>query len=49
MLTNIKKHPDPVLGFDSRAKNLIELMLNENPELRPTIEEVLQHPFFDIK
>ena len=37
--------PDHV-HVDDRAKNLIRSMLQSKPELRPTLEEVANHPFF---
>ncbi|XP_067257452.1 probable serine/threonine-protein kinase irlE [Chanodichthys erythropterus] len=31
---------------DDLAKDLVEWMINENPEERPTVEQTLAHPFF---
>ncbi|XP_051756606.1 uncharacterized protein LOC127516229 isoform X2 [Ctenopharyngodon idella] len=31
---------------DDVAKDLVEWMINENPEERPTVEQTLAHPFF---
>ncbi|XP_073715452.1 uncharacterized protein [Misgurnus anguillicaudatus] len=31
---------------DDVAKDLVEWMINENPEKRPTVEQTLAHPFF---
>ena len=31
---------------DVLAKDLIERMINEDPEKRPTVEECLDHPYF---
>ncbi|KAJ3032137.1 UNVERIFIED_CONTAM: Cell cycle serine/threonine-protein kinase cdc5/MSD2 [Siphonaria sp. JEL0065] len=31
------------------AQSLIESLLNDDPELRPTVEEVLSHPFFTLE
>ena len=31
---------------DEVAKDLIEWMINENPDDRPTVEETLNHPLF---
>lgn len=33
--------------FDENAKNLIELSMNRNPDLRPTIQQLKTHEFFD--
>jgi len=35
------------IAVPSCAKELIILMLQSNPADRPTLEEVMQHPFFD--
>ncbi|OMJ93043.1 hypothetical protein SteCoe_4128 [Stentor coeruleus] len=35
-------------GLDEEATKLIELMCNEDPEKRPSIDEVLQHNFFEL-
>ncbi|XP_065145633.1 uncharacterized protein [Paramisgurnus dabryanus] len=34
------------LEDDDVAKDLVEWMINENPEKRPTVEKTLAHPFF---
>ncbi len=31
---------------DDVAKDLVEWMINENPNNRPTVEQTLAHPFF---
>lgn len=31
---------------DEVAKDLIEWMINEDPEKRPTVEDTLAHPYF---
>ncbi|KAF4752407.1 hypothetical protein FOZ62_019862, partial [Perkinsus olseni] len=33
-------------GLSSDAQDLIKKLLNPNPELRPSIEEVMNHPWF---
>lgn len=37
---------DRVQHISPEAKDLIHLILNPDPELRPTIEEILDHSFF---
>ncbi len=34
------------LNDDDVAKDLVEWMINENPNERPTVEQTLAHPFF---
>jgi len=45
ILANMYSFPDHVQVSD-RAKNLIRSMLQSKPELRPTLDEVSNHPFF---
>lgn len=35
--------------LDPKAKHLIQLCLNNKPELRPSIQQVLNHPFLTLK
>ena len=37
---------DKANRISSEAKDLIELILNIDPELRPTMDEILEHKFF---
>ena len=37
---------DKANKISQEAKDLIELILNLDPELRPTMDEILEHPFF---
>ena len=34
-------------GYDERLLRLLELMLEYNPALRPSAEQLLGHPIFD--
>ncbi|KAF4676199.1 hypothetical protein FOL47_006590 [Perkinsus chesapeaki] len=34
-------------GLSPEAQDLIKKLLNPNPELRPSVEEVMQHPWFE--
>lgn len=43
----VKNYSD-FAGLDEEATKLIELMCNEDPEKRPSIDEVLQHSFFEL-
>jgi serine/threonine protein kinase len=41
------KYPrDKVNQVSAEAKDLIHFILNPDPELRPTIDEILEHSFF---
>ena len=34
-------------GYDERLLHLLELMLEYNPALRPSAEQLIRHPIFD--